>query len=605
MSYTVAVSAGIMGAAQQEEKMQYSGLYRKANYALTKGVNFVQIDLESISEFQEAHLEENMKKVRELGIKYGLHSETPAFGAREFPHLDSAIDVEYRRGHERLNIIIDGAGKIGTIYMLMHSSESTPFIFLTKEFQPSELVDIWGRPFDQFIDEIGKTEGTELDPEGNPRPKNWILDWIWDEKQKYIWKEFIGQDPHQSIVLSKKERLLSLKQQYRENTVGAKFRETKMGQLTPEEEKGIEDITKVIKASTEHELEIQLKEHFMREFKERIRSRMLHYGPERIAYYIIAKWMEKENDTLWNNIIDITVKYYAKRDKMEEEEWIHSHEIKKVNGKWSIEDEHFRNYYQLWVPAVSAKYMWGHMMPETSPTETPYKHMDPKQLLMKNKLFYVLETPMASPGMEDLLRFPQPAQMYYLIKEINESAGQEIMGIAVDIEHMLMDGLNIEAAFDILPEDGGKLIRVVHTGWPSPLGPAHLPIPIGSDQQRYLYETYYKLRHKGMGLHEECYIVFERGGGQDPIQQSVLAIRMIVEELEKNTSPEHLPLKFYGVSPEGFLSEQRQRAMVFEHRYDPLRGLVIASEEEHTFLGKSALEKPGMSPEKWKKEELR
>src|SRR3972149_8319124 len=132
MSYRVAVSAGIFGAAQQEEKFQYAGLYRKANYALTKGVNFIQLDLESISEFQEPNLVENMKKVNGLGITFGLHSETPAFGSREFPHLDSAIDVDYRRGHERLNIIIENSGKIKCVYMLMHSSESTPFIFLSR-----------------------------------------------------------------------------------------------------------------------------------------------------------------------------------------------------------------------------------------------------------------------------------------------------------------------------------------------------------------------------------------------------------------------------------------------------------------------------------------
>jgi hypothetical protein len=630
MTYTIATSAGIISAAQQEEKMQYAGLYRKANFALTKGVNFVQLDLESISEFQEPGLVENMKKIQGLKINYGLHSETPAFGSREFPHLDSAIDVDYRRGHERLQIIIENAGKIKCVYMLMHSSESTPFIFLSRELQPTDLVDIWGRPLGEFIEQEGNISGqfVKLLSE-KPVPRNWIKEWLEDPKQGYIWVETFTEDLQSIIDRDRRNRKIELKQLYRRQIAQSKLElqrridESKNpelakqqiiargeelpdfegGLITPEDEARVKELESKINNLEEDEQIRNIKEIYMSLFLRNLKSRSLHYGPERTAYYITAKWMEINNDPLWNDIINITLKYYAKRDGISEEEWLEKKGIKKVDGKWSIEDDEFRKFYQLWVPAVSAKYLWGHFMPEKCPTKTRYS--DPKKLLKNAKIFFVLETPMASPGMEDLLRFAQPAQMYYLAKAINAAAGEEVMNIAIDVEHMLMDGLNVETAFDILPEDGGSLIRVVHTGWPSPLGPAHIPIPIGSDQQRYLYETYYKLRQKGMGKTKECYVVFERAGGQDPIQQSVLALRMIKEELERDTSPDHLPLKFYGISPEGFLSEQRQRAMVFEHRYEPLKGLIVTPEEEHTFLGKSALEKPGMTPEKWKKEELR
>src|SRR3989344_2040001 len=119
MSYILGVSAGIFGAAQQVEKQQYAGLPKKAQYAITKGVQFVQLDLESISEFEEFEIDKKMQQIERLNIGFGLHSETPAFGSREFPHLDSAINQDYRRGHERLIHILKNAAKIKCKYVLV------------------------------------------------------------------------------------------------------------------------------------------------------------------------------------------------------------------------------------------------------------------------------------------------------------------------------------------------------------------------------------------------------------------------------------------------------------------------------------------------------
>ena len=68
MSYILGVSSGIFGAAQQEEKQQYAGLPKKAQYAITKGVQFVQLDLESISEFEEFEIDKKMQQIERLNI---------------------------------------------------------------------------------------------------------------------------------------------------------------------------------------------------------------------------------------------------------------------------------------------------------------------------------------------------------------------------------------------------------------------------------------------------------------------------------------------------------------------------------------------------------
>jgi hypothetical protein len=241
----------------------------------------------------------------------------------------------------------------------------------------------------------------------------------------------------------------------------------------------------------------------------------------------------------------------------------------------------------LWVPAVSAKYIWGHI-----------SQPDIKKLLEKIPL--VLETPMAHRGMEEWLRFPNPIQMYYLVKHFGPN-----LHIAMDFEHMLSLRLDPEIVIDLMPQDAGEFVRVLHVGYPSPLAPAHIPIPLGSEQQVYLYKMMFKLREKGFGKNKkEFFIVFERGGGIDPIKQSIIALRKIVECLEKGIPPEKLPSEFFGIAPKELFSVERQLATIRAHAYDPLKGLLAVPEEEHGLLGRKAIEK-GVPPEKWKKEELK
>jgi len=120
--YLVGVSSGIFAAAPEQERIQYAGLAKKAEYCITKGVEFVQIDLESISEFKAPNLKEDLERIRGLGIRYGIHSETRAFGV-EAAELDSAIEMDYKFGHERLREILEKAGEVKSEYVLIHSSE--------------------------------------------------------------------------------------------------------------------------------------------------------------------------------------------------------------------------------------------------------------------------------------------------------------------------------------------------------------------------------------------------------------------------------------------------------------------------------------------------
>jgi hypothetical protein len=540
MSYIVGVSSGAFGVAGPEEKQQLAGLFNKAQSSITKGVTFVQLDLESISEFEEPQLEKHMKEdvMKKLNITFGIHGETKAFGV-EAAELDSALETEYDRAQRRMIQILERAGKIGSKYMLIHSSESDPFPLLTLKTQPLELVDFYGRPLREFLSE-------------NERLIKWLME---EAGKEIIWIH------GRTLDWTFKETEKELRDKYK--AAGKEISEDEL-------KKRLEDTKK------------EYRDYFMNTTA----SKALHYGPERWAYFFVAKWMEEKNDPLWIKIVGASIKFFAERDGITPEEWLSKKKIQKK----SIDDPNFRATQEIWVPAVSAKYIWGHLF--------PVKYDDPKEIIKKYKMPLILESPMGGRGIEEWLRLANPSQYYYLVEEVNREAGFDVLMMALDFEHMLSLRIDPELVIKLLPEDGGKFINVIHAGWPSTLAPAHLPIGIGSDQQKYLYEKYYELRQKGMGKEKDVFIVFERAG-PETIQQSMISLKLIVEFLEKNVPPEKLPLEFFGVGTGKMASIERQLTTIREHAFDPLKGLLMVTEEEHGMLGRTAVERG--KQEEWRK----
>ena len=113
---------------------------------------------------------------------------------------------------------------------------------------------------------------------------------------------------------------------------------------------------------------------------------------------------------------------------------------------------------------------------------------------------------------------------------LSKEVGKEYVQIAMDFEHMLSIKLDVDKVIECLPPDGGDYVRVIHLGYPSPMTPAHIPIPAGSNEQVVIYKWLYNLRQKGF---KEAFWIFERGGGKDPIQKSVSIMRWTKEYLEK------------------------------------------------------------------------
>ncbi|MEM5869780.1 MAG: hypothetical protein QXR09_01285 [Candidatus Aenigmatarchaeota archaeon] len=605
MGYILGVSTGAFGVAGGEEKPQLAGLFKKAQAGITKGVKFVQLDLESLSEFEEPELEKKMKKdIKEkLGIEFGIHSETRAFGV-EAAELDSAIKMEYERAHERLILILKHSKDIGAKYVLVHSSESEPFRLLERTLQSCDLVDPQGNPFREFLTQ-----------------NNWLLNWLIsgnkENKSKEmieilmnIWKEKgkeTGQIDKKDIENAFREKGIKPQNFFwlellRGRTFEEYLQDRIMNRVQSEEisrgkkyVEAEEALKNMIDEGIRRSLEITFVD-IVDYVVSLVQSRDLHYGPERWAYYFVAKWMEENKDPLWEKIVNASIRFFAKRDGISVEEWMKKKGISPE--RLTIEDGNFRTVYEIWVPAVSARYIYGHFFP------TRKEYEDPKKYLDEDGMIFALESPMGGRGIEEWLRLANPYQYYFLVEEANKQAGKNIFAIAMDFEHMLSLRIDPGKVIELLPEDGGKYVRVIHAGWPSTLAPAHLPIEVGSDQQKYLYEMYYKLRQKGFGKDKDCYIIFERGGPES-FQQSVISLQLIIKFLEKDIPPEKLieyP-EFFGIDVKEVASEERQRTVIKEHAYDPLRGLLMVPEETHGFLGRAAVEKGKI--EEWKREKFR
>jgi hypothetical protein len=145
----------------------------------------------------------------------------------------------------------------------------------------------------------------------------------------------------------------------------------------------------------------------------------------------------------------------------------------------------------------------------------------------------------------------------------------------------------------------GKMVQSVHCTYPTPLH-SHYPIELG---QTEVYELLWNLRRAGAGKDPShtVYLIFERGGGDDPFRQSVDALKLMAKYLELDTPPEELPLDFFGIDKTAF-NKDRQIQIMMDHRFDILKDLFNVPEEEWGLFSTEAVKKG--RKEIFKKEEL-
>ena len=584
MGYKIAVSSGWWGIAKDPNLL---GLGTKISSIATYGVRFVQADIEHVAEFVEPSLINQIKAaIDKLGIEWGAHGEIGENIAWE-----TAIGEYWKQSHRRLHQYLDTLydffikGKnerYKPLYINFHASNMLPLGYIIERYRavPLVAVDINGNPdWDEFF-------------RSNEKVKEWF--------KKTILRIFVPDEELVKIIEAAYEDV-----------------QNKLNRLSKEEKTKFEE---KLKKEVEKGKYDEDRYRIWREKTKRLAGRYPGYGKgtidrEELAYLIIARYIyEKRNDPkepVWklffgNKSWEEVEKSYGKIEE----------NGKKKDYKF-FDEETFR----IRIPkeleaAVAIRYILGHF--DKEPTNEYLLELKKKKgkewdkfyelpaykKLEILKVYFAFEPPETiGATYEGLQRILKPLHIYYLVKALQTRC--PYFKVIVDFEHLLHNGLNVEDELKQVPEDFGKEVIGVHVGALKPYHPAHYPIELGSGDQPTVYKYIWILRNLGF---KDGLIIFERGGkpGASPLEfmkTTVLALRKIVEYLEKDVSPEKLPPEFYGISSKEIMAIERQLANIRLHALDPLKGLIMFPEEEHGELGKKAVEK-GKAKE-WKAGELR
>lgn len=613
--YKIGVSSGWFSIPKTPELL---GLAQKTASVATYGVNYVQVDFENTSEFFEPEVIERLRQVvDDLQIKWGAHGEIG-----EPMGWEGAIEVIWKQSHRRLHQYLDGIydfflhgrdqnhperdySKYKPDYINFHASNMPPIGLFVERFRYGGhiMLDIKGRDnWETFFNE-----------KGNEKLKEWF--------QKNILFHIFAREA--GIVFYNKKDILEkavIQEMWQEMQEKTTFN------TDDERRKAGEDLHKeIIEGYDKDEKVTQKVLEFL--YKRWLSMSALRTSRgaitiEEWAYAIIAKYLEFKQDDpdepLWKL-------FFPKFRKMEEleDQWSKGGRVIKLFD----EEKGLINLMPSIVAMVASRYIVGHFNQPPLPEFFQEKRMElaekgkewdefynktPKEKLDIVKVYFTFETPeIIENQREGLQRIIHARDIYRLVKAF----GHKYIKGWFDSEHYIHNGFNpLDEIRSIDQEDNpsdiGKYFLGFHVGAPKPYHPVHEPIDVGSEAQRWIYIYAYELRRRGFGMDEKGIIIFERGGargGQAPINfigQSATALRLIVEELKKDTPPEKLPMSFFGVSPEGFMSPERQIASMREHYWDPLKGTLAVPEEDYTFLSKSAIDK-GRRAEEFKKEELR
>jgi len=624
MSYRIGVSSGWWRIARSEELL---GLASKIGATATYGVNFVQVDFESIAEFQEPEVVKNIKRfVDTLQIDWGMHGEIG-----ETMALEGALEIVWKHSHRRLHQYLD------TIYLkFCIEGDYREYIPKYIAFHASTLPTIG-----MIVERYRYAGQITVTPSGDV---NWVQFIAKNEKLK----KWVEESNLLYFLIGKEsgigfKSVEDIKNTIKEWLTREKYLELK-GKGLPDEE-----IEKIL--SEELEKKDYPWEFFRNITKLRFAEGAITY--EDIAYLIVARYLfenngrreeplwrlffpdskywELENDAGWENLQkDLGVSFFDIKTgevrlppqivAMVAARYILGHFTERNKEEFILEQ---KRLLEKVLPSDKLKEIYNEFL-----IKTPFEKLAKINELIsqkvgknKRKFMIVFENPESErTGEEGLQRLIHAVDIYRLVKAAEEISGGIYLGMIFDQEHYLhnnLDPLNEiknlqkELTRNSKKEDIGKYLIVFHVGAPKPYHPAHQPIDIGSEAQLWIYKYAFELRKLGFGVGEnEGIFIFERGGargGQTPAQfigQSAAALRIIVEYLKNDVEPEKLPPEFYGISSNEILSIERQLTVVREHALDPLKGLLHVPEEEYTFLGAKAIEK-GKRPEEWKREELR
>lgn len=557
--YTVGISTGFWRIGKDPNLL---GLAQKiGGLGATGGIRFVQIDLESIAEFAEPDVRQQIRRIREkLGMnEVGLHGEIG-----ELMALDSAEKRIWDQTHRRLCQTVRFAAEVGFLFVNIHLSNKQVISFTEAQHRTQGYFYPVVGPDGKGLQNI--VQGPKMEIEARKHISGHVAraETFREEKRNLHEKKMKEDFPR--LANDEYQRLL---QQYPNASESDK---------------------KILRQSAEQAAKAKIAEDVEREtntydFAFSVWLKLKSTEAERYqledgewgAYHLVAHWLKNTNDTFWTSIA----------------------ENREPESLYFDKETAF-------CAAVASKYIEGHLTLIDNPANREFlKGMSIKEWCEKHNLYLLLENPESGEGAEGLYRLFDPQHFYHTIKKI----GSPFIKITIDFEHMVSQGIDPDKALPDLPGDFGKIVLLFHLGQAVPYGgTAHIPIARGTIAQEQIYRWLYMIRKKGW---KTGYMMFERGGGRtgqgrlpnEVFEDSVQAMRQIALYLEKDVHYDKLPPEFYGVSVRNEPVWARQLVAIREHAWDPIEGLLSVPEEKHTFLSKSALDK-GKAQE-WEKRKFR
>ncbi len=563
MAYKVGISSGWWNIAKDPNLL---GLPLKAgSFGATTGVQFNQVDMETITEFVEPDLKDRFRRiVDKLGLEIGLHGEIGNIVA-----LESAERRIWEQAHERLCIALRWAAELKMIYINIHLSQNVMVQQEEQRIKPFgyqyQVVGLDGQAFWQLA-------------ERSKAVKDFIIRKL-DAPRNRVASEIQSEEPFSKAYTEAQENRDKNIKENIDKWVKEFLNSSEAQQMTRDQ---IERQIARIQAQVQQEAQ--------REFSENVGSGQFLYDAwkksqfsqylldsgEIDAYIAIGKYLREKNDPLWTNIVGNMDPEVAYNEKPLE-----------FNA------------------AISAAYLEGHFRVKNHSNDDHLKGMNMIEWCEKHRVRLCMEMPHSQQGQEGLMRFFHPLHSQFLVRKI----GSDYVKLCIDFEQSMAQNIDVDEMLKKASGDFGKLIFLLHLGEPIPyFGTAHIPITIGGQGQEILYRWIYGLRKKG---YKDGYIIFERGGGRgggrgtnyDVFEESVKAIRQMVKYLDQDTEPLNLPPEFFGVGFENPDVWARQMVTMRDHAWDPLQDVFIIPEEKHFFLGSSAVQK-GKAQE-WERRKFR
>lgn len=576
MTYKVGISSGWWNIGKDPSLL---GIGTKAGaFGATLGVQFNQVDLDTVLEFLEPGLKEYVERVKKkLGMQIGLHGEIG-----EIVMFESAERIRWEQSHERLCRTMRGAADLGFIYVNFHLSNSQWLSFHERELRPFgftyQVVAPTGQPFGEWIDAMIKKGDKAADV-----PKQWIIDSLPNTRVEQELRQTVPfrkalNDIHREEIQKEETRIRN------SITKDERYKNLTKEQIDIQVEGTLGALGDQIESRAHQRLRHERLFDIWRDSESQ--KYALEAG-EIDAYIATAIYMIASKNPLWTGILGNDYSNDPAAD---------------ANRAYIERQKEFN-------AAVAAFYLLSHFTTKSTAhlgrdkdyNKNHIESMTIKEWCEKKRVKLLLECPQSGQGSEGISRLFHPLHAYYLIKEINSPAIQQ----CIDFEQEMGQNINLDEELPRMPSDFGSQIFLLHLGDPIPyFGTAHIPIALADRGADALYRWIYWLRGKGF---KDGYIIFERGGGRTPgnnsqqnvFEYSVYVIRQIVKYIDQDTKPDKLPPEFYGLSSDNKDVFTRQLVAMRDHAWDPLEGLLKLSEEKHTFLGKAAVE--GGKSKEWER----